>query len=124
MLSSVTTALKELGSASRDKGKSLCLFIIFMAAFARMSGGIFIQYVSKVLGWSIASTGYVLSINGMVMLCFLIALAGITQLMERRYGTRPLRLDVYVTRFSLALHALGAMCTAFSREAVLLIVGT
>lgn len=122
--------LRDFGDTARSlnpftvrKEMTICLSIIFLSAFTGMAGGLFIQYTSKLLGWSIATSGYILGVKSLVTLCTLVALAGITQLLERKSGTRPFSLDVWVIRSSLVLLAAGAIFVAASKEPVLLILG-
>jgi len=123
VLSGLKDTARGLNPFTVRKEMTICLGIVFLSAFTGMAGGLFIQYTSKLLGWSIATSGYILGVKSLVTLCTLVALAGISQVLERKTGTRPLSLDVWVIRSSLVLLAAGAIVVAASKEPVLLILG-
>lgn len=102
---------------------TMCLSIIFLSAFSRAANGLFTQYTSKLLDWSIATAGYILSVKSLVTLLTLVGLACATQVLERRLGTRPLYLDTWVIRSSLMVLTAGSILVATSKEPVLLISG-
>lgn len=77
---------------------SLSLAILFLFAFTMCSGSVFVQYASKTLGWPIATRGYVILLNGLVMPGVLFGLA-----------VGPLRIDVTVVWASAGVLALGVV---------------
>ncbi|VUC35726.1 unnamed protein product [Clonostachys rosea] len=117
-------ALRNLQSIVISKKMVLCLTILFLSAFSRMTGVLFIQYTSKLLDWSISTAGYILGVKSLVTLCMLLTLASITQALERRTGVRPLYVDVWVIRSSLVALAVGGIFVAAAKEPVLLITGS
>lgn len=106
-----------------SKNITVCLSIIFINAFSRQSGSVFIQCTSKLLGWPVSTAGYLLSIKALVSLGVLIALAGITRLLESRCITRPLYLDIWIARFSLTLLVVGNLLIGLSWNTASLITG-
>lgn len=116
-------AFESLNPFIIPKEMTLCLSIIFLSAFSRMTGGLFIQYTSILLGWSISTAGYIIGVKSLVTLCMLVALASITQILEWKTGARPRYLDVWVIRSSLLALTAGVVCVAASKEPVLLIAG-
>ncbi|CAH0022778.1 unnamed protein product [Clonostachys rhizophaga] len=123
-ISDMQQALRSLHSIVISKNMVVCLFILFLSAFSGMTGVLFIQYTSKLLDWSISTAGYILGVKSLVTLCTLIALASLTQILERRTGVRPLYVDVWVIRSSLAALAVGAVFVAAAEEPVLLVAGS
>ncbi|KAI0109611.1 major facilitator superfamily domain-containing protein [Nemania sp. FL0031] len=117
-------AFQSLNPFVIPKEMTVCLSVIFLSAFSRMTNGLFIQYTSKLLDWSIATAGYILSVKSLVTLFTLVALACITQVLERKMGKRPLYLDVWVIRSSLVVLTAGVVLVAASKEPVLLVVGS
>lgn len=117
-------AFESLNPFIIPKEMTLCLSIIFLSAFSRMTGGLFIQYTSILLGWSISTAGYIIGVKSLVTLCMLVALASITQILEWKTGARPRYLDVWVIRSSLLALTAGVVCVAASKEPVLLIAGS
>src|SRR5271169_1261137 len=100
-----------------------CLIVIFINAFSRSSGGIFIQYVSKLLDWPISTSGYLLSVKAAVSLGILVGLAALTRLMTAQTSTPPLYLDVWVARSSLALLVVGNLIIGFSANSASVVAG-
>ena len=100
-----------------------CLIVIFINAFSRSSGSIFVQYVSKLLDWPISTSGYLLSIKAAMSLGVLVGLAALTRLMTARPSVRPLYLDVWVARSSLALLAVGNLIIGFSANTASVVAG-
>ncbi|KAI0398868.1 major facilitator superfamily domain-containing protein [Xylaria palmicola] len=122
--SDLVQTLRSLNPLVIRKEITVCLSIIFLTAFSRAANGLFTQYTSKLLDWPIATAGYILSVKSLVTLLTLVALACITQVLERKLGTRPLYLDVWVIRSSLMALTAGAILVAASKEPVLLISGS
>ncbi|KAI1121237.1 major facilitator superfamily domain-containing protein [Nemania abortiva] len=122
--SGLKQAFQSLNPFIIPREMTVCLSIIFLSAFSRMTNGLFIQYTSKVLNWSMATAGYILSVKSLATLLTLVALACITQVLERKMGKRPLYLDVWVIRSSLIVLTVGVVLVAASKEPVLLVVGS
>ncbi|KAI1733385.1 major facilitator superfamily domain-containing protein [Xylaria scruposa] len=117
-------AIRGLNPFVIPREVTVCLSIVFLSAFSRAANGLFTQYTSKLLDWSIATAGYILSVKSLVTLLTLVGLACITQVLERRLGTRPLYLDTWVIRSSLMVLTAGSILVAASKEPVLLISGS
>ncbi|KAK0649748.1 major facilitator superfamily domain-containing protein [Cercophora newfieldiana] len=96
-VNSITSAL---GIAWATRELRLCLLVVFLFTFNVSSGVISISYASTALDWPVWRVGYLISVNGMMTLGILIALAFLSQALERRLGVRPLALDVNVVRVS------------------------
>lgn len=106
-----------------SRGIAVALSIVFLTAFCRMSGGIFTQYTSKRLGWTISKSGYILGVKSLVTLCVLFLLASITQALERKAGALPASLDAWFIRASIAFSTLGALLIGLSTGPPVLIAG-
>ncbi|KAI5865370.1 major facilitator superfamily domain-containing protein [Durotheca rogersii] len=117
-------SLVALNPSAVRKEITLILVILFLSMFCSMTGRIFVQYTSKLLGWSISTAGYILGIRAFAALCVLFCLAGITQLLEKTNTLRPLLLDVWVVRLSFIALSVGTAFIAISRESGLLIAGS
>ena len=106
-----------------SKEITICLTIIFINAFSRSSGSIFIQYVSKRLDWPISTSAYLLSVKAAVSLGILVGLAAFTRFLTARTSTPPLYVDVWVARSSLVLLAVGNLIIGFSPNSASVIAG-
>jgi len=116
--------LKEsVGIFTISREITICLMVIFLNAFSGSSSSIFIPYVSKLLGWPISTSGYLLSMRAAVSLGILVGLAGLTRLVTAQTSTRPLYLDVWVARSSLALLAVGDLIIGSSTNAASVVGG-
>ena len=87
------------------------------------SGIVFAQYASKTLNWTIATTGYVASVEGFVTLCVIACLAVVTPILKRRLPSRSSSLDVYILLMCLFFLAFGATLVGLARKVAVLIAG-
>lgn len=128
-LRSTATAFHSILPPSSARELRLCLTVIFLFSFASRSGTIFVQYTSKVLEWPMARAGYLISINGLVMLGVMVLLAVLSQVLRRRgrehEGTtrRLLLLDMGIVRASAAVLGVGTLLMGLGRTPTALIAG-
>lgn len=114
---------ESLGAFAISKEITLCLVVIFLNSFSSSSGNFFIQYVSNLLDWPIARTGYLLSIKAAVLLGLLLVLATLTRFANLQGSSRGLNVDVWVTRTSLMLLVLGNLVLGLGKNTAAVIIG-
>ena len=108
---------------SISKEITVCLTVIFINAFSRSSNGIFVQYVSNLLGWPISKVGYLLSVKAAMSLGTLVALALLTRVLAIRSSARPLYIDVWVARLSLVILVAGNLTLGLGTNLAAVIAG-
>ncbi|KAK3196983.1 hypothetical protein GRF29_1536g187778 [Pseudopithomyces chartarum] len=124
LVTNIRTRVKEsLGAFAISKEITLCLVVIFLNSFSSSSGNFFIQYVSNLLDWPIARTGYLLSIKAAVLLGLLLVLATLTRFANLQGSSRGLNVDVWVTRTSLMLLVLGNLVLGLGKNTAAVIIG-
>lgn len=119
------TRLKHVSKALRKPKREItfCLTIVFICTFTRQSGHIFIQYASKLLGWQIATAGYLMSIKSIVSLILLLSLAAISQYIGKHAEDASMRLHRRVVLLSPRALALGSAFIGLSKNAATFIIG-
>jgi hypothetical protein len=96
---------------------------MFLTAFSRQSNAVFVQFASKLLGISIAQTGYIQSAKAIVLLAVLLTLIVFSQLIERRSSTRMIYWDLWVCRVSLVLLIAGCITLGFGKNIWIIVMG-
>jgi hypothetical protein len=124
LIQKMKQSLVALSPSTVRKEITLVLLLLFLTMFCSMTGRIFIQYASKLLGWSISTAGYILGIRAFVALLVLFCLAAITRILEKKGTFRPLLLDVWIVRFSFVALTVGTAFIGMSRDSGLFITGT
>jgi hypothetical protein len=108
-----------------SRNLALSLTMIFLNAFSRRSMGIFNQFISKLLGISIAQTGYIQTISDFVYVGVLVVLITTSQIAETtsQRSHKQLGLDIWICRISLCLLIIGNAMLGLSKSLATVITG-
>lgn len=117
-------SLSALNPSAVRKEIIMVLVLLFLAMFCAMTGRIFVQYTSKLLGWPISTTGYILSVRAFVSLVVLFGLAALTRFVDKWGKVKSITLDIWIVRLSFAALVVGTVFIAMSSGPGLLITGT
>ncbi|KAI1119891.1 major facilitator superfamily domain-containing protein [Nemania abortiva] len=118
-----TWRVKALRFISDNDQPLICLVLTLVHSFSTQSAHLLLQVVSKRLGWSLASAGYILSWKATVcILVLMVVVPGLRQfLVKRRHW--QLDLDKTVCQASLALLAIGNVATGSASRVEWLLIG-
>lgn len=101
------------------------LVFLCQAPVSQAAGPLFLQYISKRFSWSMAKTGYLLSIRGMTSI--LVLLVGLPCLGQRLtslpINLSPLRKDLVLAQLSTLMLVAGALLLALSSTVGFSIIG-
>ncbi|KAI1194120.1 major facilitator superfamily domain-containing protein [Nemania serpens] len=117
-------SLSALNPSAVRKEIIMVLVLLFLAMFCAMTGRIFVQYTSKLLGWPISTTGYILSVRAFVSLVVLFGLAALTRFVDKWGKVKSITLDIWIVRLSFAALVVGTVFIAMSSGPGLLITGS
>jgi MFS family permease len=102
----------------------LLLLTFIVGPFGRVGGDMFLRYVSNRYHWTLAQTGFLLSLQAFFSLFLVVlVLPGASYLLVRRFDFSNKAKDLLLAQFSLLMLTIGALAIAFAPEVQVVIFG-